>query len=73
MPVDLFTSLTRLSSGANCQFRKAGFEMKDDVAVLVDPVLVVSVNLSFPQRSAYDAARYAWPRTYRGQNFAVGA
>lgn len=28
--------------------------------IFVDPVLVVSVNQSYPKRSAYDAARYAW-------------
>jgi hypothetical protein len=28
--------------------------------IFVDPVLVVSVNQSYPRRSAYDAARYAW-------------
>lgn len=30
------------------------------MAELVDPVLVVSVNQSYPKRSAYDAARFAW-------------
>lgn len=29
-------------------------------AELNEPVLVVSVNRSYPRRSAYDAARYAW-------------
>ena len=29
-------------------------------ASLIDPLLVVSVNQSYPRRSAYDAARYAW-------------
>jgi hypothetical protein len=28
--------------------------------IFADPVLVVSVNQSYPKRSAYDAARFAW-------------
>lgn len=28
--------------------------------IFADPVLVVSVNQSYPRRSAYDAARFAW-------------
>jgi hypothetical protein len=28
--------------------------------IFADAVLVVSVNQSYPGRSAYDAARYAW-------------
>lgn len=29
-------------------------------SMFVEPVLVVSINQSFPKRSVYDAARYAW-------------
>lgn len=32
----------------------------NDVTELVDALLVVSVNQSYPGRSAYDAARFAW-------------